>query len=75
MSDTRAERHHVIPRSLGGPDETWNLATVCVDCHDERHKKGTLKISGNADQRDQLGRLCGLLIERATEGGWLKEIA
>jgi 5-methylcytosine-specific restriction endonuclease McrA len=69
-SEDRAERHHVRPRSLGGPDTVENLATVCVWCHDDRHKKGTLRISGNADERDQLGVLCGLTIERLTDSGW-----
>jgi hypothetical protein len=25
--------HHVIPRSAGGPNEPWNLITVCDLCH------------------------------------------
>jgi len=25
--------HHIIPRSLGGPDELWNLITICRACH------------------------------------------
>lgn len=66
----RAERHHVRPRSLGGPDASWNLATVCVDCHDKRHKKGALRISGDADERNEMGYLCGLKVERLTESGW-----
>jgi 5-methylcytosine-specific restriction endonuclease McrA len=66
----RVERHHVIPRSLGGKDETGNLASLCVECHDDRHKRGTLRISGNADERDRMGCLCGLKVERLTEAGW-----
>src|SRR5690242_8630320 len=50
----RVERHHVIPRSLGGVDETWNLASLCVDCHDDRHKRGILRITGNADERNEM---------------------
>lgn len=72
-SDLRAERHHIIPRSLGGQDTPENLALVCVWCHDERHKKGTLRISGNAQERDQMGVLCGLTIERLTDAGWKVE--
>lgn len=66
----RAERHHLQPRSLGGPDTTANLATVCRSCHDERHTKGTLALSGNADHRDEQGRLAGIHVERITEAGW-----
>lgn len=69
----RADRHHVIPRSLCGPDESWNLVILCRDCHDERHTKGTLQLSGNADERDGTGRLIGIKVERLTETGWRVE--
>ena len=29
--------HHIIYRSECGPDETWNLVTLCVDCHSAVH--------------------------------------
>jgi 5-methylcytosine-specific restriction endonuclease McrA len=29
--------HHVQFRSEGGPDESWNLLTLCSFCHDEVH--------------------------------------
>ncbi len=29
--------HHVIFRSEGGRDETWNLLTLCQSCHDQIH--------------------------------------
>lgn len=70
--EDRAERHHVIPRSLGGEDSTHNLATVCWECHEDRHKKGTLKIAGDADERNEMGYLCGLDVERLTDAGWKK---
>lgn len=44
----RAHRHHVIYRSAGGPDETWNVATLCAGCHDAQHN-GLLDVRGNAD--------------------------
>lgn len=72
-SELRAERHHVVPRSLGGKDTPENLALVCIWCHDERHKKGTLRISGNAHERNEMGFLSGLVIERLTESGWKVE--
>ncbi len=72
-SEQRAERHHIIARSLGGEDTPQNLALVCIWCHEERHKKGTLRITGNAHERDLLGCLCGLTIERLTESGWKVE--
>jgi hypothetical protein len=48
------ETHHIIPRSCGGSDEAWNLASVCVDrmtggCH--RLATGhVIKMRGNADR-------------------------
>jgi hypothetical protein len=29
--------HHIIFRSELGPDESWNLVTLCSDCHDAVH--------------------------------------
>lgn len=29
--------HHVIFRSDGGRDESWNLITLCNECHDQVH--------------------------------------
>ena len=29
--------HHIIYRSHGGPDEPWNLITLCKRCHDTAH--------------------------------------
>ena len=70
---TRLERHHLIPVSRGGADESWNVATLCKRCHDERHLKGTLQLSGNADERNELGKLAGIKVERLTESGWQVE--
>lgn len=47
----RMEHHHVIPRSLGGPDEVWNIAITCLTCHDDRHVTRRLHITGNADEQ------------------------
>jgi 5-methylcytosine-specific restriction endonuclease McrA len=30
--------HHIIFRSQQGPDEMWNLITLCSSCHDGVHK-------------------------------------
>lgn len=70
--EDRAERHHIVPRSLGGEDTTQNLILVCVWCHDERHKKGTLRIAGDANERNEMGYLSGLDVERLTDAGWRK---
>lgn len=47
------EKHHVLPRSLGGKDEPSNLILICggpEGCHAKRHA-GLLRIDGNADKR------------------------
>jgi 5-methylcytosine-specific restriction endonuclease McrA len=30
--------HHIVFRSQQGPDEAWNLITLCSSCHDGIHK-------------------------------------
>lgn len=30
--------HHIVFRSEQGPDETWNLVTLCNDCHEAVHQ-------------------------------------
>ena len=32
--------HHILPKSLGGPDEEWNLITLCPSCHPKTDKRG-----------------------------------
>lgn len=65
----KLHHHHIIPTSLGGLDETWNLMCLCADCHDDEHG-ARIQLSGNADERDEMGRLAGVKLERMTESGW-----
>jgi 5-methylcytosine-specific restriction endonuclease McrA len=66
----RGHRHHLIYRSAGGPDESWNVATLCPECHDDEHS-GKIRLTGNADVRDAGShRLCGICVERPTDGVW-----
>ncbi len=30
--------HHIIPKSLGGKDQEWNLIPLCEGCHKKLHK-------------------------------------
>jgi 5-methylcytosine-specific restriction endonuclease McrA len=41
--------HHIIYRSAGGPDELWNVITLCAFCHGEGIHKANLKIVEPAD--------------------------
>lgn len=34
----RGHRHHIIYRSARGPDESWNLLTLCPKCHNDEHQ-------------------------------------
>lgn len=36
------ERHHIIFRSHGGPDEDWNLVRLCRGCHRRAHGVGMM---------------------------------
>jgi HNH endonuclease. len=32
-TDKRLHTHHIIPVMSGGTNESWNLMTLCVNCH------------------------------------------
>ncbi len=44
----RCERHHVVPKSLGGKDSVYNVIQLCLGCHFDRHVNTTLWITGKA---------------------------
>jgi hypothetical protein len=51
---TRAsDRHHIQPKSLGGPFESWNLLSACRKHHDY-FKAGLVRVSGNPDVKGSL---------------------
>lgn len=62
----RGEHHHIIYRSAGGPDETWNLILVTLEMHNAIHA-GKYRVEGNADE-------CITVWRRDEEGGWLQII-
>lgn len=68
----RAERHHLIPRSLGGPHTHENVLVICLSrCHDGIHKFGILRARGNAEQRDpRSGTFNGVKLEKFVGGSW-----
>ena len=41
-SKRNLEAHHIIPVSVGGPDESDNLIVVCGSCHSKLTPKGVL---------------------------------
>lgn len=60
---TRVERHHMISRGAGGPHASWNVVTVSKAIHDRIEVAGTMRLSGDADARDDRGRFCGVKVE------------
>lgn len=66
----RGHHHHLIYRSAGGKDETWNVCLLCPKCHNDEHRS-KLQLSGNADERDPVtGKLNGIKVEVPSESGW-----
>lgn len=67
----RGHRHHIVYRSAGGPDASWNLCTLDAACHDAEHVKRTLRVEGNADD--------GLTFWKKDDAGewyvWRREVA
>ncbi len=39
-SKPAVDTHHILYRSQGGPDEAWNLISLCRTCHDLAHAQG-----------------------------------
>lgn len=68
----RKERHHMVPRSLGGLQESKNVITVSGFIHQQIHA-GKVHLSGDANLQDADGRHCGVKLERMTESGWQTE--
>ena len=33
------ERHHIVPSSLGGHDEDYNIVKICINCHSKIHDR------------------------------------
>jgi hypothetical protein len=38
-SEGETEIHHIVPKSLGGPDSLSNLIELCLPCHNKVHKQ------------------------------------
>lgn len=63
------QRAHIIARSLGGETTTQNVFHLCANCHLVGQHGGYLRLSGNADTRNQFGALCGVKVERLISTG------
>ena len=45
----RLEHHHIRGRGRKDSETTANICCVCLRCHEDRHVKRTLTVTGNAD--------------------------
>jgi hypothetical protein len=45
------EHHHIRGRQIRNAEDSGNVMCICKSCHDRRHVKRTLVITGNADQQ------------------------
>jgi hypothetical protein len=66
----RMSHHHMVYRSKTIIHESWNVLSVCSRCDAAIHVEGVLRVTGDADLRDELGKFCGVVLERLTEAGW-----
>lgn len=64
---TRGHRHHIIYRSAGGPDETWNLITLCAQCHDDEHHN-RLRLEGPTSPINADGPV--IFMRKGDDGVW-----
>lgn len=68
--ESKADPHHIILQSQGGPDTTANVLHLCRRCHDLCHKVRRFWLSGNADDKDPMGK--GVVkVERQGESGFV----
>jgi hypothetical protein len=65
----RKERHHLIRRSRGGLHQTSNVITISAYLHQLDHA-GKVRLSGDANLKDNAGMFCGVKYEVITESGW-----
>lgn len=65
----RADPHHIIFASKGRIDHTSNVLILDRGCHDLVHKVKRFYLSGNADDRDPMGKGC-VKVERQVESGF-----
>jgi hypothetical protein len=65
-------RHHMKPKSLAKSERTnpANVITISAWVHDQIHTKAALHLEGDANAKDENGKLCGVLLSANGETGW-----
>jgi hypothetical protein len=66
----RLHHHHMILRSRGGQHESESVLSLCAQHHSEIHVDCTLRVEGDANARDERGKLAGVTVSRFGEAGW-----
>jgi 5-methylcytosine-specific restriction endonuclease McrA len=60
--------HHIVFRSQRGPDATFNLVTVCSDCHEAIHSRYVIILAKSGKPDDPVNADEGIKILRVN--GW-----
>ena len=63
-SRSNLQAHHVQYKSQGGPDASWNMATLCHSCHGKIHLHHSILVVG--DNADIPGRMKFLRMSKST---------
>lgn len=64
----RVHHHHMVKRSQKSGHDSRDVVTVSPHVHALIHVAGTLRLSGDADKRDERGHLCGVVFEWLGDG-------
>ena len=51
--------HHLVPISLGGDDDPYNIAWLCSTCHEDAHKDLPGMRTRVRNRRNLLFKVCG----------------
>lgn len=65
--------HHLVFRSKADRETkhlTRNVLTICPTCDERVHRKGNLRLDGDADARDYRRKFCGVSVEELRGDKW-----
>jgi 5-methylcytosine-specific restriction endonuclease McrA len=65
--------HHLVYRSKADREmkhTTRNVLTICPTCDELVHRKGTMRLTGDADARDYRRKFSGVSVERLIGDKW-----
>lgn len=65
FEDSLLEKHHIVPRSLGGTDKAENLVNLCPTCHVLAHiaiRLGRMTFWNKAETCEQIRKIKSTLV-------------